>query len=76
MAKNSISVCSPNNNWMHESDAHTLAEAAAIQSDPKRHGNAKKAAIKLAAEKMRLAKSMQTVAKKPVKIVKSTSRKK
>jgi hypothetical protein len=59
--------------WTHESDAHTLAEATAIQTDPKRHANAKRAAGKLATEKLTMGKTMMKIANKAIK---STSGKK
>lgn len=77
MVRKSTAVEAANNfSWQHEDDAHALAKAAEIQADPKRHLNAKKAAIKLAAERMANAQAMQKVAKRPVKTSKVVSKKK
>jgi len=66
MATNMRNI-SADNSWQHEEDAHALAKAAEIKADPKRHLNAKKAAIKLAAERMLGVKAMKKVATVNVK---------
>lgn len=50
--------------WRAESDAHTLAEAKVIMSDPKRLTSAAKEAGRMAKEKEDQAKAMKSVARK------------
>lgn len=65
-----------NDQWQKESDAHTLADAELIKSDPKRHAGAKQAATKLAAERKQTADSLTKVAKQTVKSTPKPSGKK
>lgn len=53
--------------WKRESDANTLAEAAAIRADKGRLAGAKTAAKSMAEEQAVKAKAMKQVAKMPVK---------
>lgn len=53
--------------WRAESDAHTLAAAKQIMSDPGRHKAAVKAAGSMAQEQMNTAKCMKQVASKKVR---------
>lgn len=49
--------------WQKESDAHTLAEAERIKSDPARMKGAQTAAKKMVTEKQKEVKHMEKIAK-------------
>lgn len=60
------SMTAQDKRWRAESDASTVAEAQAIQSDPTRMRAAKVAGDRMAKEAQKKADALRSVAKKPV----------
>ncbi len=62
MAGKLMSVEAQEQKWRNEDDARTLAQAAAIQADPKRVAGAKKAATAMLKEKEKDINSLRKIA--------------